>query len=319
MMRLLLLVLVAASMQAAIEGTVTNGTKGGPVSKATVSLIKLGQGMETVGSTESDAEGKFRFAQEFPGPALVQVTYQDVNYSHFLVPGQPRSGFTIEVFEATASRGDAKVGQHMILLEPHDNVLDVNETLLIQNSARRTVLDPKGAIAFTLPEAVDGKVLVNATSPGSTMPLTRQAEKVAGNVYKVEFALKPGESKLDLAYQVPTFGDGGVFQARVMHDSPLRLVTPAGVELSGPGVSFLDKEPTTQASIYELKGSEINVTIKGQGRLQRTSEEAGNEGPDIEVSPTQIHKQRWWILGLLGGILTLTLVRQLTMAAPGRS
>ncbi len=52
---------MAASFASAqnITGTVTNGTTGKPAGGDEVTLLSLSQGMQEVGSTKTDAQGKF--------------------------------------------------------------------------------------------------------------------------------------------------------------------------------------------------------------------------------------------------------------------
>ena len=45
-----------------ITGTVTNATTGKPSAGDEVTLLSLSQGMQEVGSTKSDASGRFSFA-----------------------------------------------------------------------------------------------------------------------------------------------------------------------------------------------------------------------------------------------------------------
>ena len=44
-----------------ITGTVTNGTTGKPAAGDEVTLLSLSQGMQEIGSTKSDAQGRFSF------------------------------------------------------------------------------------------------------------------------------------------------------------------------------------------------------------------------------------------------------------------
>jgi hypothetical protein len=315
MMRWLAAILCCVPLVAEISGTVKNGTSG-KTQVATVTLIRLGQGMEVAGSTESAPDGSFRFAQEIAGPVLLQVAHQGVNYSQMFPPGRPRTGIELTIFDVNTDRANTKVTQHMILLEPTNGKLAVNETFLIENSGKTTVQDAQGAIRFTLPSAAAGKAQINATSPGSPMPLTRPAQAVgAADQYKIDFALKPGESKIDMGYEIP-FQSGGQFQSRVLHDGgSVRLVTPKGVQLIGADVILAGQEPTTQANIYDLNGRTFDLKIEGQGELRSAMAEEENEGPEITAATPPIHDKRFWIMGLIGGILALTMFRYLNMSA----
>ena len=69
---------------------------------------------------------------------------------------------------------------------------------------------------FWLPEEAKGIVQVNATAPGG-MPVQREASKPAkANVYKLDFPVKPGETRFDLRYMVP-FQESGTFTGKVLY------------------------------------------------------------------------------------------------------
>jgi hypothetical protein len=305
--------LFAIPLLAAIDGRVVNQTTGQPLGGITVSLVNLTQGMQPAGTTEAGADGTFRFSQELAGPVLVQVTHQGVNYSKLLPPGQPRTGVELDVFDATPDRRQAGVTQHMVLLEPVGDRLRISETLLVENRGKTTIVDPvSGAVRMFLPGAAQGEAKVNVTSPGSTMPLSRSLEK-AGNAYRIDAALKPGETKIDLEYSIP-FADGSSYKAEVLHGGgPVRLVAPRGVQLSGEGITFVDREPTTQAGIWDVSGSRYAVKIEGQGALRREQAEEESSTPEVEVVPAPIHEKRFWVMGLMAGILVLAGLRYLGM------
>ena len=77
----------ALASAATVSGTVTNGTNGKPAAGDEVVLIKLSSGMEEVGHTKTNAEGKFTFnVQEANSPYLVRAIHQEVTYH---VPAPP--------------------------------------------------------------------------------------------------------------------------------------------------------------------------------------------------------------------------------------
>ena len=77
----LLVALSAFSAASTLSGTVTNGTTGKPSSGDAVVLIKLSSGMDEVGHTKTDSQGKSRFnIENGKSPYLVRATHQDVAY-----------------------------------------------------------------------------------------------------------------------------------------------------------------------------------------------------------------------------------------------
>jgi hypothetical protein len=317
-----LVLLASTAAPAAVDGTVVNQTTGKPQPGATVTLYKLGQaGMESVESVKSDAQGRFSINQDPKGPHLIQTAFDGVTYNHMLPPGSSSTGLSLEVFNASRQPGAAKVAQHMVLFEPANKQVIVSESYIFQNAGKTAYNDPDGGtLRFYLPESAKGVVQVNATAPQG-MPIRRAAEKTAKpNVYKVDFPIKPGESRIDLTYLVP-LGENNTFTGKVLYKGggPTRLVVPQGVTLKGEGLEALGQEPRTQASIYNVKGTDYQIEIAGSGSLRPAeSETADSGGPGIEQIMPKLYSGVdnaagfWvvvgavkWVLILAFGILTL--------------
>ena len=310
----LLTAILTAGLFGAVDGTVTNQTSGKPQAGATVTLIKLGGGMETVASAKSDAGGKFSLAQDLqPGtPYLVQTLYEGVTYNKAIPPGSPAAGLALSVFEASAKKGDAKVSQHMILLEPSGTDLTVNESIVYSNIGKTTFSDPAGTLRFYLPSGANGQVKVNVTGPQG-MPITREAIKTRdANVYAVNYPVKPGETRFDLSYAVPS-ASPGTFESKLLHGGgPVRIVVPKGVKLEGGNIKDLGPEPRTQASIYDVTGNDLKVQFTGTGSLRAAAEAAQanpeDAGPGIEESKPRIYDRIYPVIGLASFILLLGLI-----------
>jgi hypothetical protein len=295
---------------AAVDGTVMNATTGKAQASVLVTLVQPGaQGMQTLATVKSDAQGKFKIDKDVPpGPALLQAIYQGVLYTLVLPPGSPTTGVHVKIYDTTAKAGVAKVSQHMILIEPNANSLDISETFLIENETTTTFQDPaKGSIQFYLPEAADGKVSVTINAPGG-MPIQRSAEKTAEkNVYKIQYPVKPGESRFDVSYSLPPTE---TFASKILHgEGVTRLVTPSTVTLQGEGVQSLGQEPQTRAHIYGAGDAEYTVTITGTGSLRnQEAAPAGDEDsgqPQIEEKAARVYTRMYWVLGLAFAILGL--------------
>src|SRR5579871_1821355 len=133
----LLLSVVAAN--AAIDGTVINGTTGKPQANATVTLYKVGgNGPESIQSVKSGADGKFVITADAQGPRLVQAAYDGAVYNHMIPPGFPATDVKIEVYQSSSKPGAAHVEQHMILLEPDGQNLAVSESFVFKNDGKVT-------------------------------------------------------------------------------------------------------------------------------------------------------------------------------------
>ncbi len=304
-MAALLLFVALALPVMAIDGIVINKTTGQPAANATVTLIEMGQGgMTPEGTVRTDAQGKFSLAKDSPGTRLVQVTFDGVTYSQMVQPGAKE--LSVDVYNASKQRQKAQIGHHFLVFQPSGGQMTVSEGYIFNNPGQTTWHDPDaGTLRFYLPPAAKGIVQVSATAPNG-MPVQRTAEKTAKpNIYKVDFPIKPGETRFELTYIVP-YQDGGAFESKVVDpmQGPTYLVAPEGVTLKGADLGEPRQEPQSKAAIYAVNKPEIKVELAGA--LSETAAEAQeSSGPEIEQIRPKVWDKAIPILALTLGILAL--------------
>jgi hypothetical protein len=300
---------------AAVTGTVINSSTGKPQAGATVGFNKLGQnGIELIDQAKSDASGNFSINQTPTGgmPFLLRTVYDGVSYNHMLPPGSPTTGIQVEVFNASKQPGDAKVTKHMILFEPANGQMTVNETYILQNSGKVAWNDSdQGTLHFFLPEGAGGKAQVQATAPGG-MPIGAGVLKTGKpDIFGVDFPVKPGETRIDVTYSTP-YTAGQAFAGKVpSKDENTYLIAPNGVTLEAKGLNDLGTEPRTQAHIYGLAGASYEIALTGQEAAAPGGDASGGgdqpdaSGPGIEQIMPRVNGQAKAILGIALGILGL--------------
>ncbi|HEY2015295.1 MAG TPA: hypothetical protein VGH38_17420 [Bryobacteraceae bacterium] len=302
--------LIGAPAYAAITGTVINRSTGQPQPGATVALNKLGQqnGIEMIDQAKSDAQGKFTINQEVQGPHLIRTAFDGVTYNHMLPPGSPTTGLTIDVYNASKQPGSAKVSKHMLLFEPSGGQMLVNESFIYVNDGKTAWNDPdSGTLRFYAP-GVTGKVQATATAPGG-MPIGAPVNKTSKpDIYAVDFAIKPGETRFDLTYTVPYTG-GSPYEGKIVtKDENTYLIAPNGITLKGDGLSDLGTEPRTQAHIYGVSGASYKIQLTGEEAAPPdapAADQQENSGPQIEQIMPRVFNQAKLILVLALGILAL--------------
>ena len=310
-MKRLTLLLFALPALAAIDGTVTNRTTGKPVAGATVSVVNLAQGMQPAATAKTGAGGAFSIDIGVTGPVLLQTTHGGISYSKMLQLGAPLSGVALDVYDVSSKPGQAAVAQRMLLFEPGNEQLQVTEIFLFQNPGATTWRDPgKGTLRFYLPPAAQGAVKVNATAPHG-MPLAREAEKAGGDVYKVDFPIKPGgETRIDVSYSVH-YHAGGTFEGKLVTPAKVtRLFAPIGVTLEGEGVAAAGQDPNMKANIYTVAGETFKISVS------MPEATAGESGPRFEPIMPRLYGRAPVIVALAAAILLLGFVL-LYRARPG--
>lgn len=300
-MTLALLVLLA------IDGTVVNKTTGQPVPNATVNLIKPGaQGMQQAGTTTTNAAGKFTLQGNSEGMALLQATFEGVNYNKLLEPGAPTTDVEIPVFATSHKPELATAAQHMILIEPVPGELRVRETIIYENNTKNTLVDPEGGtMRFYLPPMAGGKATVDASSGTRGMPLKRGIKPTGeANIYSVDFPLKPGETRFDITWK-GNFAPPADLNTRILHQGQTRVIAPRGVTLKSDNLTFLTNEPRTMASVFTAKNGPLTINIEGAGTLANTApaSEEEEQGPPIDTIFPRIYDRLYWVIALIAGIL----------------
>jgi hypothetical protein len=305
---LTLFFLISLPAFSAVTGTVINRTTGQPQPGATIGFNRLGQnGIELVDQAKSDAQGKFSINQTPQGPCLLRTAFDGVTYNHMLPPGSPSTDLTIEVFSVSKQPGAAKISKHMLLFEPSGGQMTVNETFLFNNDGKTAWYDASnGTLHFFLPASAGGKATAQGTAPEGMAIGAAVAPTATANVFKVDFPVKPGETRFDVVYTVP-YTEGADYQGKVItKDENTYLIAPNGVTLEGAGLNDLGQEPRSQAHIYGLAATSYEIKLTGTPVAATTADSgAGDQdnGPQIEQIMPRLYTKAVPIILLALGVL----------------
>ena len=295
----------------AVDGVILNGATGKPEPNTEVMLIQPTQaGMKNLGSTKTDGQGKFSFDNnDESGPRLIQAIFDGVQYNKMVPPGMPSTGVQIPVYPASNKAGTAKETQHFIVLQPGDKEMTVSEGLLFVGDPNVTYYDPvNGSVRFYVPPEAKGPIGVTV-NPAGGMPIQRPALKTKDpNIYKIDYPVRPGETRFDLNYTVPT-ASPMIFTDKEIHpEASSNLVVPNGVTAKSDDLELAGTEPKTQASIYRIKNASFKVEVDGTGLLNTPAEGGSNEDngqPQVQEVKPRIYESMYWILGMAFAILGL--------------
>jgi hypothetical protein len=309
-----LLLLVASGLHAAVTGTVINRTTGQPQAGAVVALNRLGQnGIEMIDQAKSDAQGHFTINQPVQGPHVIRTAFDGVTYNHMLPPGTPTSDLTIDVYNSTATAGEAKVGKHMVIFNPTaSGQMAVQEMVQYVNAGKTAWSNADtGELKFFLPSAAGGKAQVQATAPGGMPIPVALVPNQKGEVRGVDFPIKPGETRFDISYVLP-YNPGTPYEGKIpTKDENTYLIVPPGVTLAGDGLTDLGVEPKSQDHIFGLPGNTYKITLTGASAPAADADSPAasqDQGPPIEAILPRIYGNVYVILGLSLAILAVGFV-----------
>ncbi len=287
---LVILFAAAATMFAAVDGTVVNQTTGRPEPGADVSVFNLSQnGPELLDSAKSDANGHFSINKTLEmGPHLIEVQHGGITYNTMVPPGRPSTDLRLDVYDSTKDPAAAPVSQHIVFLEPTGQQLGVTETYFFNNTGKTTYDDPKGTLRFFVPPAAaKDSIKVNATEPRGMALEQAPTESKQKGTYSISFPIKPGETRIDVAYTMPATDPAKFASQTYYPGAPTRLVVPSGVTLQGgEELKSLGAEPQTQANLYETSVPAFEVTVQGTGSLQGAQNAGGGDGAAASADNT---------------------------------
>jgi hypothetical protein len=351
-----IVLLCAASGAATLTGTVRNLTTGKPSAGDEVSLLALSQGMSEAGKTKTNAQGRYTFEVADAGiPHLVRVNHQGVNYFSKggpLAPGTATAD--VEVYDAATKLDGINTKVQAMRLQGESGTLSVMELYAVVNTSQPpralmsdrtyTIQLPEGAQIEQASAAGPGGMPINA----SPVPGSKKGE------YYFAFPLRPGETRFQIAYQMPYSGDvtldpkpnGSLEHLAVLLPKSMRF------EAKTPGsyAAMPDEggQTAVQVATGVKPGQDVSFHLSGTGSI---AEEGGGQGAASgpsgappsgggaeqatarpggglgapEGTPGPLDKYRWVILGglgtllLAGGVYVATRGKNASEAATGNA
>ena len=334
---LLLLVVASFGMAEGITGTATNGSTGKAAAGVAVTLVDPLGGMAEIATVKADAQGRFSFdTPAAQGPRLVRAEKGGVNYFKMLTPGS--TTIDVTVYDAAAAVEGISGAADVVRMQSEGSTLQATELFAIKNESKppRTLASAK-TFEFVLPEGaeIDG---ADAQAPNGQPIAAKPIAAKEKNHYAFSFAIKPGETRFQIAYHL-SYGGKASFSPRLTRDfEHYVLVLPASMTFTprdAKQFEAMTNQPGTNVEVSRRAraGEDLSYAIAGTGMIP--DEEAGaqggassgaSSGASAGVSsddnrpggglgkpidaPDGLAKYRWYILTLLmlvlvgGGIWT---------------
>ena len=259
-----------------ITGTVTNGTTNKPAAGDDVILLKLAQGMQEAARTKTDARGQFTL--KFPDDGaqhLVRVNHDKVNYHQPAPQGTHKVEITVydSVPQLAGVRGDAVVYR----MQVDGGQLQVAEIIAVKNesSPPKTQMGPNGFEFYIPDSAVIDRIA--AGGPGG-MPVNVGAIPLEPKGrYGVVFPVRPGETELEITYQMPYSGSAAFTPHITLPTENVGVLIPKSMQIKSdaPWKTTEDGGVLVYVAKNVQPEQSLAFTVSGAGKL-----------PDMDTSGT---------------------------------
>lgn len=312
----LLVCSLAASAQS-IRGRIQNNTTNKPSVGDAVTLKKIGNGMEDVAKTKSNAKGEFTFnVPPADQPYVVWIEHQGVTYTQRAVPGGPP--VVARVFDAAPAINEISVLEHIMLFHTGDtpNTLVGEEVFSVGNASNppRTLMNDH-TFEFYLPEGVTitQSIVRTGNAPELKTAVIPQGEK---NKYAFKFPIRPGETQFQVVYTLPYSGSLKIDPKFAMPVQTFAVGVPGPMKIAPvdkslfqtttnpqlPGVTFfVAKDVTSKQQVgFEVSGTGGPTDQQASGGRggQSANRPGGGLGVPNEM-PNPLQSGQWYFLIVL--------------------
>ncbi len=271
-----------------ITGTVTNGTTGKPSAGDEVSLLSLSQGMQEIGTTKTDAQGKFSFPAptDTQAPHMVRVTHQGVAYfpqGGPLMPGSSTAELTI--YDAASKVDGLSQTVEVDRLQSDGKQLQGISLYAVTNKSQppRTVASDKGTFEIVLPDGAEIES-AEAKGPGGQPIATETTPGSQKNHYMLSYPLRPGETQFQIAYHMPYSGEAS-FAPKAQRDiQHFVVMVPKSMTFEAKDKQqfqpMSDAQSTVMVATNVKAGQDLSFRVGGSGVFQPDNQQAGQGSAD---------------------------------------
>jgi hypothetical protein len=287
----LMLALAAPAHAFTVRGNIVNGTTGATVENAKVALVKPSGGMEEEGEVEAKG-GRFEFTNLDPQAPiyLLRVDYDGVPYNVPVRVDGADHDVTIDVYESTTSWDGISVTVPHLAASWQGDDLSIEQMFEISNesSPPRTAAGDKGFFKLFIPTDMESLTTCFVTTLG--VPVDRVPQPTAEpGVFLVDYPIRPGITRIGIAYKVPYANASYTLNAKVLYD--LMHVSVFAVD---PDMKITSSSHTLEAGepVHGMTAFAIHGVRKGDVltlAFEGGTSEAVAANQDIQVVPSDAH------------------------------
>jgi len=320
------LLCAATTFASTLTGVVTNRTTGKPSAGDTVAVINTAQSMNELAKATTDGNGRFRVNTPDGGQILLHVTHRGAEYFKSVPAGL--SSIDIDVFDSS-EKVDGITNTALVLRAETDatgKTLNLIETFAVQNDSTPPRTEVGGnTFDFYLPKGATIIQTQASTAGGMGTNTDVKTLDAASGHYAFTFPVRPGETRLEVAYSLPYNGKQSFALRFSMPANGVAIMLPKSMTFA-PSTAFqpinLDASAQSYVAHQPNPAQPVAFTLSGAGQLPQMQGEAqGADDPSTQASsnsrpggglgaPTDPggnndlwSKYKWWIIGTLGLVL----------------
>lgn len=280
-----MLAIASVSVAEQISGVVLNGTSHKPAAGDPVLLLHFGRGLQEVDKTTTDAKGRYSFTFAASGPHVVRVIHQGQIYDHEPHPGA--QSVNLEVFDTAHHVKEISTSVVLVGLQQQSGALEVVELHMIENSSNPpAIADSSEGYNIHLPAGSELE-WVRSMSPGQR-PASISAVRAGGNAYRLPFPLRPGETRLQIAYRLKSGDDTTLALQFPVAIARLAIIVPKGLHVTAakslPLQRVAQRDGEVQLIAGVARGQQLVFHVTGNGPAANST--TGN--PAVQQRPASI-------------------------------
>jgi hypothetical protein len=260
-------------------GRINNGTTGKAAVGDSVVLISLGNGIEEVAHTRTNASGHFSFQLPDTGPHLARAIHQGVTYYSMVPPGS--NSVEVQVFDVSSSAANVNVDADVMRFQAKDDELQGIRLFAVNNTSNppRTQMHGKD-FEFFLPDGAEidqGMAKTNGGPPVNSPPVPEKDK----NRYGFAFPIRPGETEFQVVFHMKYSGELNVDPKALHGAEHFVVMVPRTMQFTAaPGVTFQSMEDPRQSDaivrvVSNMQaGQPLNFRISGTGTLDEPGDDS---------------------------------------------
>lgn len=281
----LLFVCSVAAVADTLKGVVQNSTTSKPSVGDEVTLKRIGNGMEDVAKTKTNAKGEFSFnVPAARQPYIVWVQHQGVTYTQAGLPGGVP--VAVRVFDSATKVKEISILDHAMAIQTSEDgaTLSGEEffTVSNQSSPPRTLTGPH-TFELYLPEGAT--ITETSVQTGKTQLKTALAPAGEKDKYAFVFPIRPGQTQFHVIYTVPYSGKLQINPRSDLTTETLMVAAPESIKFA-PSDSAVYQATTNpqfkKVNFFVAKNitaqQKVAFEISGKGEMPREPEQAPAQG-----------------------------------------